>query len=228
MNRATAVLLASTALTGAASDAFAAPVYSWSGFYLGANAGGVWDSSTATDQATFFLGSNFFLPGDNNKLRPAGPIGGVQAGYNWQTSNWVFGIEADIDAASASTTFNYTNPSFINTMQSARLTGLATIRGRIGLDFGGTLAYVTGGVAFADLKDSITTPVFSLVMSRDGWATGPTFGGGVEHAFTPHWSAKLEYLFAKFPDATITSPRGYSFKFRDSAQTLRAGVNYRY
>ena len=211
----------------AAPVAIAAPP-SWTGFYIGLNAGGIWDSSRASDITPFLLGSNAIFAGDSNTLRPAGPIGGVQAGYNWQTSNWVFGIEADIDAASAHVSFNYVSPSSLYSMQNARLSALGTIRGRVGWDFGSTLAYVTGGAAFGDLKDSVATPAFSLAVSRNGWATGWTVGGGVEHAFAPHWSAKLEYLFAKFPDATISSPRGYSFKFRDSAQTLRAGVNYRY
>ncbi len=63
------------------------PVFSWTGFYLGANVGGAWSNSTITDNVT---GAS--LSTDNS-----GFIGGGQVGFNYQVNNWVFGVEWDID-----------------------------------------------------------------------------------------------------------------------------------
>ncbi|MGH6684740.1 MAG: outer membrane protein, partial [Pseudolabrys sp.] len=70
-----------------------------------------------------------------------------------------------------------------------------------------------------------------LTADRGSSATGWTVGGGLEYAFDPHWSAKAEYLYVKFPDKTVTlTGGGYTFQttFRDSEQIARVGINYRF
>src|SRR5215218_3847713 len=61
--------------------------YSWAGPYLGGNLGYAWGSVA------------------NNPTKPSGLAGGVQAGYNWQTGPWVFGVEGDINLSGANDTF---------------------------------------------------------------------------------------------------------------------------
>ena len=81
---------------------------------------------------------------------PSGFAGGVQAGYNWQSGPWVFGIEGDLQASGADDTFapwKFSNPWF------------GTVRGRVGYAFNNVLFYGTGGLAFGELTRRDVRPV---------------------------------------------------------------------
>jgi outer membrane immunogenic protein len=167
-------------------------MYSWAGPYLGGNIGWAWGSV------------------DNNLTRPSGFVGGAQAGYNWQTGPWVFGVEGDIQATGASDTFapwKFSNPWF------------GTLRGRAGYALNNILFYGTAGLAFGELSGQ--TFGFTETHTNAGW----TAGLGAEFAFAPNWSAKLEYLYVDLNDSNflITGVQnGYRFGL------LRAGVNYHF
>jgi outer membrane immunogenic protein len=167
-------------------------MYSWAGLYLGGNIGWAWGSV------------------DNNLTKPSGFVGGAQAGYNWQTGPWVFGVEGDIQATGASDTFapwKFSNPWF------------GTVRGRAGYAFNNILFYGTAGLAFGELRGE--TFGLSDTHTNAGW----TAGLGAEFGFAPNWSAKLEYLYVDLNDSnfTITGVQnGYRFGL------VRAGVNYRF
>src|SRR5271166_3433873 len=102
------LLLASAAVAALAAPAFAAdlPVayptkapayvaaYNWTGFYVGVNLGGAWARNTNTD--TFFNAAGVPVGINSSSSTNSGVIGGGQIGYNWQTGNLVFGLEADI------------------------------------------------------------------------------------------------------------------------------------
>lgn len=166
--------------------------YSWAGPYLGGNLGYAWGSV------------------DNNPTKPSGFEGGVQAGYNWQTGPWVFGVEGDIEATGADDTFapwKFSNPWF------------GTVRGRAGYAFNNILFYGTAGLAFGELRGE----TFGLAESHTnaGW----TAGVGAEFGLTQNWSAKVEYLYVDLANSpfTITGvSNGYRFG------TVRAGVNYHF
>ncbi len=166
--------------------------YSWAGPYLGGNLGYAWGSV------------------DNNLTQPSGFAGGAQAGYNWQTGPWVFGVEGDIEATGASDTFapwKFSNPWF------------GTVRGRAGYALGNILFYGTAGLAFGELRGE--TFGLSETHTNAGW----TAGIGAEFGLTQNWSAKLEYLYVDLADSNflITGvPNGYRFG------TVRAGVNYHF
>jgi outer membrane immunogenic protein len=99
--------------------------FSWAGPYLGGNLGYNWGSV------------------DNNPAKPSGVLGGVGGGYNWQTGQWVFGVEGDLQANGAEDTFapwKFSNPWF------------GTVRGRVGYAFNNVLLYGTGGLAFGSLR----------------------------------------------------------------------------
>jgi outer membrane immunogenic protein len=166
--------------------------YSWAGPYLGANLGYEWGSV------------------NNNPAKPSGFVGGVQAGYNFQSGPWVFGVEGDIQAAGADDTFapwKFSNPWF------------GTLRGRAGYAFGNVLAYGTAGLAFGELRSQ--TFGWTESHTSAGW----TIGAGAEVGFAPNWSAKLEYLYIDLSTSqfAITGvSNGYS------ASVVRAGVNYHF
>ena len=193
------------------------PAFDWSGFYIGAHAGFGQGSTNAalSDPATTAASSQF-----------SGMIGGVQAGYNLQTrSGVVLGVEADI-------TFpNYiTSNSIVATLSTPRTEFVeqfdyaGSLRGRVGYASGHWLAYATGGLAFAGER-FINTPDIGAedkaIHVRLGWAAG----AGVEYAFAPHWSVKLEYLYSRFENADVRFAPATQYTSTLDFQSLRLGLN---
>ena len=165
---------------------------SWAGPYLGANLGYAWGAVA------------------NNPAKPSGFVGGVQAGYNWQSGSFVFGLEGDIQATGAEETFapwKFSNPWF------------GTVRGRAGFAFNNVMFFGTGGLAFGELR--ATTFGLSESHTNAGW----TLGAGAEMGLAPNWSAKIEYLYVDLANSNFVitgASNGYRFGL------IRAGVNYRF
>ncbi len=228
------------------------PVFSWTGFYIGANAGFAWgdtnviytppgapDGFIPIDVATYGAGAT-------RRIGHDGFTGGVQGGYNFQINNFLLGVEGDIGALQRQGQFVGTFPQVWGTQNvniAAKDGWLATIRGRAGLTFDRFLIYATGGVAFTDAGVNIGNnwnPALGFrdastsVQGRTGWVAG----GGVEYAFLPNWSLKLEYLRLEFDRETVTVftagmlnpavnvPHRYDVDSTDNI--IRAGVNYRF
>jgi outer membrane immunogenic protein len=160
-------------------------------------------ANTITALSTFSAGT-----------KASGFIGGVQAGYNWQSSNWVYGIEADIQWLSHDGDFNSSNRiTLINTqtvvsnaLVTRSLDYLGTARGRIGMLWTPSLlGYATGGLAYGETKLNVAINQTLVLNSLDGpWAVagafsntrfGWTAGAGIEWLFAPNWTAKIEYLY---------------------------------
>jgi outer membrane immunogenic protein len=166
--------------------------FSWAGPYLGGNLGYAWGSV------------------EHNPTNPSGVVGGVQAGYNWQSGPLVFGIEGDIQATGADDTFapwKFSNPWF------------GTVRGRAGYAVNNLLFYGTGGLAFGELRGE--TFGLSETHTNAGW----TAGLGAEFGFAPGWSAKVEYLYVDLSSSNFSiTGLSHSYQFG----VLRAGVNYHF
>jgi opacity protein-like surface antigen len=231
MNRVTSVLLASTALSASmASGALAGPpTFNWSGFYIGANVGVVGARSNVADGP--LTAPTLLLSGMSYNANGTSVLGGVQAGYNWQTSNFVYGLEGDISFGSKTQStsgvliFGATTNSF-----NARFSSLATIRGRLGWASDQFLFYGTGGIAFANLKDELVGTSIVAPAASSSNATGWVAGAGVEYALAGHWTAKAEYLHVGFANRTGTYTTGisYSLAFKDSLDIGRIGINYKF
>jgi outer membrane immunogenic protein len=220
------VLLASTAMSAQAADLaprpytkapVMAPVYDWTGFYLGVNAG----FGLGRDRAVHDFGG----AGISTYLQPLGAIGGGQIGYNWQTNSFlgplVFGVEADIQGADM--TDNRTD--FIGLIQyRQKLDWFGTARGRIGLVNGPTLTYLTGGYAYGNVNTTITEAgvPFAFSGNRGGW----TWGSGVEAALGGNWTGKIEYLYVDLGNRT-DSFVGQTLHSELRENIFRVGLNYR-
>lgn len=143
------------------------PAFTWSGFYIGANAGYAWGSSadflTGGDPATqFFMTApgNFPVPLATS-FRQAGVLGGGQIGYNWQfSSSFVAGIETDFDGAHVSghgSFVDFLDPGAfgnrfpVTTNAGRTLDWFGTVRARLGfLVMPNLLLYGTGGLAYGE------------------------------------------------------------------------------
>jgi outer membrane immunogenic protein len=213
--------LAGIALAGAAAAADLPPrygqpipkappmypaIYNWTGFYLGINGGGGFGHSTWDSTGGFDVSG--------------GVVGGT-IGYNWQTGPWVFGLEGDIDWSNISGSTNVLCPLGCTT----RNDWLGTARGRVGYAFDRIMPYLTGGLAFGNIKAA--TP---FLPGKDETNAGWTIGGGLEVALTGNWSAKAEYLYVDL--GKTNCGLGCSAFVVDNASftthLLRGGVNYRF
>jgi outer membrane immunogenic protein len=200
------------------APAYAAPIYNWTGFYIGGHIGGA------------FAGNNNFA-GIANNGNDGRFLGGVQGGADYQFApNWVLGVEGQyswLGNNNNAVAFTGAGAGFIYN-NNQRAIGSAT--GRIGYTWGPALLYVKGGYAWADTNDSLVfagAPVaFALDHShKDGW----TVGGGLEYMFAPSWSAKIEYQYYNFGNSAFVTPAPLvAFgSFHNDEHTVKAGINYR-
>ena len=237
------VLLSSVALLGLTAGAMAAdlpsrrapapyvavPVFTWTGFYAGVNAGygfGVGNSNnnsftvvnpgTVTPNA--FPAGTVVTTGGGNNGNSDGFVGGGQIGYNYQIGNFVIGIEADAQYADLGGRRN-NGTTFITPALAAGGAGaffggvnnttasidyFGTVRGRIGYAMDRLLVFGTGGFAYGagGGNNSCVVAATGFVVTagacgggRDNFRTGYAAGGGVEYAFTPNLTGKIEGLY---------------------------------
>ncbi|MDF2117802.1 porin family protein [Roseiarcaceae bacterium H3SJ34-1] len=225
-----AALLGTTALAAAAdlpsrgyapAPVYAAPIFTWTGFYIGVNAG------YAGDKYEYpFAG--FGIAG-SAKLNSSGFIGGGQIGYNYQFagSAIVVGLEADLQYTNIEGKLSLAVPPFLALTAGSQMDYLGTVRARLGYAFmDRALLYVTGGYAYGKVKSSININGFGLGTSstNGGW----TAGVGLEYALTPNWSFKTEYLYADLGNKNIITVPGFSLGVKSTAHIVRAGLNYRF
>ena len=147
-----------------------------------------------------------------------GVVGGGQIGYNWQTQQFVYGIEADISGADIGVSDTFVVPGAVLNA-SASIDWLATIRGRVGyLIQPRLLLYATAGLSIvnAEAHGSVATGLGTISVSKSDTETGFVYGFGVEGKLTESTSARLEYLEFSEPD-----------RIGDFG-VLRAGLNFKF
>jgi outer membrane immunogenic protein len=229
-----------------------APIYNWSGFYLGLNGGYSWGRSS-----TDFTVTGVTVGSVSQDLN--GWLGGGQIGYNWQVQTFVIGVEADIQATGQKGTFDFATPTVCPTITirplpcvtgngsvEQKLPWFGTLRARLGVTPAPTwLLYATGGLAYGEVETNATFtaatafpggPVIASVSTaansnttRVGW----TIGAGAEWAISGPWTAKLEYLFMDLGTVnnSFTGLGPFTLVSTSSRVTdnvFRAGVNYRF
>jgi outer membrane immunogenic protein len=172
-----------------------APVYSWTGWYVGGNVGASWGAHSHTVVTASGVT-------EVNDVKPEGVIGGGQIGYNWQNGPWVFGLEADIQGSGQKDTLTHALVSATGSETiSDKLDYFGTVRGRAGYAWDRQLFYFTGGWAYGRESIDSNTLVAGVTHASthdnnitDGW----TVGGGWEWAFAGPWSVRAEYLHVDF------------------------------
>jgi outer membrane immunogenic protein len=188
-----------------------APIYNWTGFYIGGHVGGAFNGNSS-------------IYGSDGRF-----IGGVQGGADYQFApNWVLGIEAQYSWGTRSTTNVVFVPAGF-TVQG-RSSDVGSVTGRLGYTWGPAMLYAKGGLAFRDNADVAvftTATGVGLPFTQSRKDTGYTVGAGLEYLFTPNWSAKVEYQYYNFGTTNITVPAGL-VSYRDDVHTVKAGLNYRF
>jgi outer membrane immunogenic protein len=266
------LLLSSVALIGLTAAAVAAdlparaappapfaavPTFTWTGFYVGVNAGWGWRNS---DDATVFnlpAGSVINSPTTAGTLTlsatdddDSGLLGGAQIGYNFQMGAFVFGVEADIQASDLggdSTTgitgtyvfvgvpgLAFAPPPATVVRGGASIDWFGTVRARAGVAFDRLLVYATGGFAFGGGDNGACA---GLIGCENDWNSGWTAGGGVEWAFTNNLTVKLEGLYVDVDAGDngsapffnpVTNTLFLNSADDNSFGIVRAGVNFKF
>ena len=207
----------------ASSSATAAPYYSWSGCYVGANAGGAWAKKNYHDPIALAEVSSYLA---------GGFIGGGQIGCDFEAMRqWVFGMQVMFDGGN----FEGSGPNLSSPVHTehTRVSWLGSVTGRVGfLVQPAALVYVKGGAAWVrelHFETANNDPNYSVeaTVARYGW----TVGGGFEYMFATNWSAFIEYDYMGFgghttsfncPGCTLT------FDIRQNTQLALFGLNYRF
>jgi outer membrane immunogenic protein len=212
------------------------PIFTWTGFYVGVNAGGAFRANNNFNNNGFLPGAPF-LAANNGNGNNARFLGGGQAGVNWQINQFVLGVEGDGQVLVGS---NNNNNNFFGVGNNGNNTRfLGTVRGRGGIAFDRLLVYGTGGVAFGT-GPTINNfnpflvgagPFVNNVNNGNNWRVGYAVGGGVEYAFLNNWSVKVEYLFTDL--GRTNNNNNFLFannnnNFRERNHIIRAGLNYKF
>lgn len=206
-----------------------AVVQLWAGPYIGINGGVVWHQ-LKTDT---IIAANGF-PYDRARLRATGGTFGGQVGYNWQSQNFVYGLEADANWVSAKGTDQHAanNGLAFPVVHTTKLSWLATVRGRAGVTLGThTLVYGTGGLAVGGVENNWRFAAGACcVVSYDKARAGWTAGGGIERFISnPHLTVKAEALYVDLGRASASSATGnYRSNFRNTAIVGRLGLNLKW
>jgi outer membrane immunogenic protein len=277
------ILLSSVALLGLSAAAFAAdlpsrraapapyvavPVFTWTGFYVGVNAGYGFSNNDNNGLGAFqavpgSLAGGAYGPGFAGTVSQgaldrdnSGFVGGGQVGYNYQIGQWVIGIEADLQYADLNNSRegdrvlltpaagNPGIPGFVGA-RNANFGGIdwfGTVRGRLGYAMDRFMVYGTGGFAFGGADNNVNSDGFDNWRNHnDSTRTGYAAGGGIEYAFTPNLTGKIEGLYVNLErnrdngfigvDAigtpiytTATGRRNNDSEFG----VVRAGLNYKF
>lgn len=210
--------MAARPYTKAAPAAYA-PIYNWTGFYIGGHVGGAFDGNNGFTGATNGNNDGRFL-------------GGLQAGADYQFApNWVVGLEGQyswLGSNNNAVTFTGAGAGYVYTNNQR---GLGSATARLGYTWGPGLLYVKGGYAYSGYNESLTfagvPAAFALNSSHhDGY----TVGAGLEYMFAQNWSGKIEYQYYDFGKTNFVTPVVLNAfgSNRNDEHTVKAGINYRF
>jgi len=204
-----------------------APIYDWTGFYIGANGG--WGQSRNCWGFVPVAGG-FIADGCRDQ---SGGIVGGQLGYRWQTGQFVFGVEGQGDWAD----LNSTQVSIVNPLFSTRtkVDGIGLITGQIGYAWNAALVYLKGGAAVTGNRfDILSTLGGGSFASASSTRWGGAVGVGFEYGFAPNWSAGVEYDHLFMGDSnnsfSVVNPivAGAVNRISQDVDMVTLRVNYRF
>jgi outer membrane immunogenic protein len=221
-------LLAAAMSLGAAQSVFAAdmPVkapaykapatvvtYNWTGFYLGADAGYGWGHHDRS----------VVPPGFQNSYNSTGGLLGLHGGYNWQLQSIILGLETDI----AWTGIKGDDGGVGGSLDQTSTKWLGSTRVRLGYAWDRLMLFGTGGWAYGKLTQFNNA---GAGQTFDSTRSGGTLGAGVEYAFSPNWSARLDYRHYWLGTFQNLAPTNgiFPYQVNTNLDTVTAGISYKF
>jgi outer membrane immunogenic protein len=205
------------------APALAAPAYDWSGFYVGVFGGGGYGNhnlNNANGPAGF---ANFTV-----NYSSTGAVAGGELGYNWQSGNYIIGLEGDYSWADINGNDNFA----LGSDDATKLRGAATFRARGGIAVDRLLLFFTGGWAHGELTHTNTDPVFGIDKFSVN-RSGLTAGGGIAYAVTNNVIGKLEYRYYDFgtyarAGSPLTPNGQLPFNVANTYSVVTLGLDYKF
>jgi opacity protein-like surface antigen len=198
--------------------------YDWTGPYVGVSAGSTWGRTHWASQ------------GGTVDPDYAGVLAGGQAGYNFQTGKFVWGIEGDAGLSNAGGAKPCPVQPVLYSCEDD-VGALGSLTGRFGYTWGRALFYAKGGWAFGEVTAGTSlnpvNPALGLLPAPAGikstnWENGWTAGAGMEFALTNRWSAKAEYMHYAFPQYAFAGAQNAAANATTTGDAVRIGVNYHF
>lgn len=218
-------------------------VFTWTGCYLGLHGGYGWGNSN-NDAGTFANPIADETRSDFSS-KPLGGIAGGQLGCNYQSENWVVGVEGEgWRSWMKATTTAIGNEDIAPDPHSLRAQNMwdAALSLRLGAAVGRALFYVKGGGAYGSFQytfiDAADFHDFDVNSTKFGWL----FGGGIEYAFTDNLTAKVEYDYLNFGTNNVSTfliaserngqfaggGRPYAFSVTETKNIVKVGLNLKF
>jgi outer membrane immunogenic protein len=198
-----------------------APLFTWTGCYVGGNAGGLWAKKDLTNAMQF--------PGvAEGSIDISSWLAGAQVGCNYQVSTWVFGIQGDYDWTNASATAS--DRLFLGVTDQVNIKSVASVTGRVGYAWDRFLFYVKGGGAW-EADNYRGSNAAGFVSTASETRTGWTFGGGGEYAFTDWLTGFVEYDYYDFgtkSNTLVGTLPTTAVNIKETKSVAKAGINFKF
>jgi outer membrane immunogenic protein len=223
-----------------------APVFSWTGCYIGGDVGGGWVRDRDNETLTATGAPSIFSPAPTNIARPDGVKAGGYLGCDYQFAGaFVIGALGDVQWANirgGSAQFpNSGNPAppffgvtGINDFYETKVNFEASARARIGYAFNQVLVYATGGVAWLHVTEHDvlqSAPPVGTFTDNSSTRTGWTVGGGVDYAFTNNWIGRVEYRYSDFGTFAFSAAPlfpGFTESHKITENQVLVGLHYKF
>jgi outer membrane immunogenic protein len=207
-----------------------APLWSWTGCYIGGHTGWLQDSQEWTNRTPGGAFDNQWLGGH----RTVNALLGVQAGCDYQfAGGWLVGLDGDYAWTDGGEGGHDSRLEF-GVADLSKVVSLSTAGGRLGYAWDRWLGYVKGGGAWQHdnywATTIITGPAYTTTVTRSGW----TVGAGGEYALTRFLSVFAEYSYCDFGTSRIgltpilVGLRPAFVDLNETASVLRVGLNLRF
>ena len=198
------------------------PAYDWSGFYIGGHLGYIWGASRVSDNGVL---TEAHAPTD-------GVVGGLLAGYNWQSGPLVLGIEGDFgwsDATGHGTAPTPPPPLLPREPNTYHLRWDSHVVGKLGLASDRWLIFATGGVAIAgfSFQEEIVPPAPPANRVSETYV-GFSVGAGAEYALTQNLLGRLQYIYDDFGSKNYTALDGGIYRVKLTGQTVRGALFWKF
>ena len=214
--------------------------FSWTSCHLGGHLGGGFAHKDVTDPVQLvqdsFLGTGSTTGITTVSPAPGGVVIGGQIGCDYQfASSVVIGVEGAVSGSTMRGSRNVGLPLGNPDLALVKVNTdfLPSLTARLGYSFDNVLLYARGGVALAGDKFDVTGSfagapfAFEGLDNRLGWVVG----GGVDWAFSRHWSANFEYDYYQFGHGNVlmSDPlNGFAglVDVRQNVQVVKVGLNF--
>jgi outer membrane immunogenic protein len=220
-----AALFALTSASYAADPAVYEPVDIWSGYFVGVQLGGM----SGEAGLTFYDDTGTGTEDDAEDVFDHGFVGGLYYGRNWQSGNWIFGLDSSFSYLGWDEELDVLvdgrpNGDIEAVDVDADLLGLSRLK--VGYAMGNVNVFVAGGLASTIFEAEMTDG--GVTDDDDDWAFGWTVGAGIEGMISENWSARIEAIYADIESDDLDGPGGTAIEADLEVTIVRAGVAYHF